>query len=605
MILCIQFILVSLSFPLAELWTEKPLFYSDAPLHWYRMKLSINNHDIGYDPFFSAGTVGGLSTAPATKFPAILAILLNPWFSEIVIWKGYSFICAVLGPLCVSLALRCLGLGARSLFVGSLLGIILWWASVFRWYHTAGMVSFVFVSFLALPYFVMIVRFLQGSKDSNGWSSAVSLGLAGALSMFIHPLFPIPIMFGTFFYLAMNWHYVAWQRTLIFLLCVSLLSLLPNVYWIRFIFLNPLFEDPNIVPHQQLVDISIVWRELIGLWEGNAQGSKLYGLLVFMTMWACIRNSETRNNSIIYTLALLGVFLIIFAAVGASIAAVGHTVQPNRFAPVGYLFLVIPATYGSLAILRVTFEAQGFWLRLVSRLSLLIAILVGTYAINEVRREVSYADIGHHGIRPPEVRGVGDYSRRVLDWLANSTTNSGRILFETSKGRIYDGGRMTPYYAYKADREFIGGPQPFDYFSGFWDGWLYNRPIAEISREEFMQYAKLYNIGWIIVHSCESKRYLEKISEIILVDKFKELQFYRIEQPLDYFIKGGGNVQERYHNKILLTNITSKEIIIKFHYIDGIISEPSATIVPIQFMDDPNPFIKILDPPKQLLFYMP
>jgi hypothetical protein len=63
-------------------------------------------------------------------------------------------------------------------------------------------------------------------------------------------------------------------------------------------------------------------------------------------------------------------------------------------------------------------------------------------------------------------------------------------------------------------------------------------------------------------------------------------------------------VVEQRTNNLVLDNVAGSEIVLKFHYVPGIKSDPPTTILPIQVTDDPNPFIRILNPPKQIRLFM-
>lgn len=136
---------------------------------------------IGYDPFFAAGYPGGVTINLSAHVPALLAILLTPKVSIVVIYKCYVFVCAILGPACVSLAASLLRLSFRHTALAGFLALILWWASIFHWYHTAGMVSFVMASFVALPFSAAIYQYLE--SDENGWTLIV-LGITGGIIFF-------------------------------------------------------------------------------------------------------------------------------------------------------------------------------------------------------------------------------------------------------------------------------------------------------------------------------------------------------------------------------------------------------------------------------------
>src|SRR5262245_39734633 len=130
-ILLLQALLPSITFPLSELWTQKPLFRNDAAFHWYESKLAVDfaktGDLIGFDPFFNAGYIGGIHSNSSGKFAAAMSVLLHPWLNEIVVYKLVSIAAALAGPLCVPIALAWLGLSRAHVITGSVLGFLMWW----------------------------------------------------------------------------------------------------------------------------------------------------------------------------------------------------------------------------------------------------------------------------------------------------------------------------------------------------------------------------------------------------------------------------------------------------------------------------------------------
>jgi len=53
-------------------------------------------------------------------------------------------------------------------------------------------------------------------------------------------------------------------------------------------------------------------------------------------------------------------------------------------------------------------------------------------------------------------------------------------------------------------------------------------------------------------------------------------------------------------NRLELSSLKGNEVVLKYHWIDGLTSTPAAKIVPINMADDPIPFIKIIEPPAAL-----
>lgn len=108
-----------------------------------------------------------------------------------------------------------------------------------------------------------------------------------------------------------------------------------------------------------------------------------------------------------------------------------------------------------------------------------------------------------------------------------------------------------------------------------------------------------------MVHSPESKDYFDHMPGVVPGQQFLKLKTYRIERRLDFFLRGSGMVHGPQHNRVTLSEIEGDEIIIKYHYMRGLKSDPLTNIVAMKHPDDPNPFIRILNPPSQLTLYLP
>jgi hypothetical protein len=601
-IVVLQATLISITFPATELWTQKPLFFNDAAYHWYQMKAMVNVAESGklsgYDPFFDAGYIVGVDSNGSAAFPAAMAVLFHQWFNEIIVYKLLSVLAALVAPICVPVAFKMLGFSRGPILIGSVVGFLLWWASWFRWMHTTGMVAFVLASYLALPYVGAIIRYLAGSGRT---ATLFALGCAGAIGLFYHPLFPVPVAIAIACYLVMSWRTLELGRVAKMLVGPPILSLLPNLVWLYPMYHHGKVADLTTLPYMQVVDVRLIWQEFMGFYgRGNAQGSLLYGPLAVASLLACISVAERRDRRIAYAFTASGGILILIGAVGAVVPFI-RDLEPNRFRPTGYLFLTIPAALGLLHIVRLASGTHGRGaVRICAKVFVIAYALIVLRMLNEVRREVSYADIGHYGAQPPEVKGLGPYSQWALDWLNRNTTREGRILFEDSLGRIFDGAHLLGYYAYESDREFIGGPFPFQGFAGFWDEWLFNKQIGHIDIGEMQKYFDIYNVGWIVVHTDASKRYFDSMPGIVPLTMFREVKTYRIDRPLNFFISGSGRIVRRGHNVLDLADMDGSEVILAYHFYPGLKADPPATISPVHFLDDPNSFVRIVNPPSHL-----
>lgn len=161
-----QFLLLANVFPLSELMSDKMLLTIDHAYHLYQVHLALDlaasGQLIGYDPFFGAGYVGGVTFNASAKLPALIALILEPTLTPIQSYKIFVFFAALVAPACAPLAARMFGFAPRPTWITVIIGLSLWWVSGFHWYHTAGMVSYVLGAFLlfriALLYGALFIR---------------------------------------------------------------------------------------------------------------------------------------------------------------------------------------------------------------------------------------------------------------------------------------------------------------------------------------------------------------------------------------------------------------------------------------------------------------
>src|SRR4029077_14270468 len=147
--------------------------------------------------------------------------------------------------------------------------------------------------------------------------------------------------------------------------------------------------------------------------------------------------------------------------------------------------------------------------RMGAAVTVIVCAAAAIYGFREIAREVSYGDHPRYGEPPPEVKGVGPITEGLAKWISANTDASGRILLETSPGRVLDNAHSMGYLAAATGREFLGGPYPYVQFASFWDHTAFRRPIESFTPERFAEYLRTYNVGWIIVYSDRSEQYLD------------------------------------------------------------------------------------------------
>lgn len=587
----VQVTLVSHTFPATEVLSTKPLLTIDAAYHWYQIAvaedLAVEGRLTGYDPTFGGGSIGGIVMNASAKVPALVAVLLRPYLDEAQAYKVYVFLAALLGPLCVPLACRISGVRMRGAVVAALFGLLLWWASAFRWYHTAGMVSFVLACYVSLPFAAL---FSHATHAPRKWPVVTVAGLIGAFGLLLHPLFPILALFAISaggFQLGLS---AEWPRLLKFGAAVSALSLLPNWPWISAL-LRVGAGEIGSQPFQQRVDLVMWFRELLAEWDDGAMGSKLYAGLFAATLVGALGQSASQIRTLSRAALATSLVASLFAWGGAAIPGVG-VLQPNRFAVYAYLLLAIPAGRAIAGVME-CWRTSGRPQQLVAVPLLAIAVTSLGYATWELSREISYRPTGHFGSLPPEVRGVGPRSAWLIEELRKRTTAEGRVLFETSVGRVFDNAHSAGYIARSASREFIGGPYPFMFEAGFWDGFAFGRSLNSMPEDEIRRDLDAFNIGWVVVQSSTARKFFSTKAWAVPISKFDGIEIYKVNRSLSFFWLGAGRVSLRETNKLVLTDLSGSSVVLKYVYVPGLTAKPSGTVRPFYVQGVRQPFIAV------------
>jgi hypothetical protein len=70
----------------------------------------------------------------------------------------------------------------------------------------------------------------------------------------------------------------------------------------------------------------------------------------------------------------------------------------------------------------------------------------------------------------------------------------------------------------------------------------------------------------------------------------------KVKQPLSWFVRGDGKVKATF-NRLELSDLKGDEVVLKYHWIEGLTAFPATKIEPVMIADDPIPFIKLIRPP--------
>ncbi|MBW1854571.1 MAG: hypothetical protein JRJ00_07815, partial [Deltaproteobacteria bacterium] len=173
----------------------------------------------------------------------------------------------------------------------------------------------------------------------------------------------------------------------------------------------------------------------------------------------------------------------------------------------------------------------------------------------------------------------------------------------------YYGAHFPALFPEYTKREYLCGPRPMypikHSYASFTAGVLFEKKIEDYSLDELKKSFDLYNVKWIVCWLDTSKNvfnqypsYLVKMAEI---DTFT---IYQVKRKPSFFLKGEGVVKSDY-NRLELSQIVTAddEIIISYHWITGLKSNPERKLERVFAGDDPIGFIRIANPPKSLVIH--
>ena len=601
--------LVSLFFPLAGLVNNQPITAQDWGLHFHHLKSmeAFWNQDRafwGYNPFFMAGypsnTIQDLSIK-IFEFSALLlsSLVLTPlqWF------KLLAFLSAAAVPWLMYFA-------ARNFFaqlepniiapVAALLGAAYWWNSLPREMFFYGMVGFPAASYLTV---LGVSIFYRMAALPGAWSPAHLAWVLFALAIPALHVQSALIFLPPALALLIYRPKLCSGKLLLWCAGAAVLSLLANWVWLApavshlgddvsasIVEQLPLFvsSDPLTLLRDYLEGKNY-WSFRPLFWEKGLRLALL--ALGSLGVWRLIRGPRTDVG-----VMLLGALtaLFIFSYLG-SLVPLLRSWQPLRFKVPFDLFLVPPAAYIISRWLTERWPAAPSYI-------VPIASIVGGVAFlaNVITTELDGRMLLRTQMRP-EIRAVAQ-------WIQNETPADARVLFEESgdeTGFVYDGMYLSSFIPRLTGRELIGGPinlyNDRHHFAEFHSAKLFKKEIHRLSDEEIRNYFRLYNIGAVVAFHPASVQRLQALAGLITVDRrIGPVHLMKVNQPLTWFLQGAGKARAKL-NRIEVTDAAGGEIILKYHWAEGLAAAPAARVVPITLLDDPIPFIKIMNPPREFI----
>jgi hypothetical protein len=594
---------------LAGLYNRDPIIDQDWGLHFHHLKSleAFWQHDRsswGYNPLFMAGYPSNTIQDLSIKLFEFLALALSLIALTPIQWfKISAFIAMAAVPWLMYFSARNLFGGEQirntAAVLATLLATIYWWNSLPREMFFYGMIGYstaAYASILGVSLFYRLFR------QQTSWS-AVHLGWF----LFAITILPLHVQSLIIFLPSIVGLLIARPKLIhryvvLWTFAAAAISLALNLFWIMPAFTHrgddvsatiieqlALFvsTDPLTLVKDYLAPMNF-WSFRQSFWE---KGVRLMLLILGALGTIKLLRQGDKNLGILLVAALISLFLITYF--GFLIPPL-QAWQPLRFKVPFDLFLAVAAAY-----------AVADWLMANSRASRLYAYTVPcllfaasvTFLINIVHTE-SQGKLRLRTLIRPEIT-------EIARWVQQNTPDEARVLFEESgdeTGFVYDGMYLSSFIAHWSGRELIGGPinlyNDRHHFAEFHSGRLFGRDIQVFTDDEIKRYFRLYNIGAVVAFHPASLQRLRSIPGLITLDRrLGPVHLMRVNQPADWFIQGQGQVMAKL-NRLEVSTGGATEVVLKYHWLHGLVSNPAATIVPVKIYEDPIPFIKVVDPPR-------
>jgi hypothetical protein len=594
--------------PMNGLFDQNPLIDQDWGLHFFHLNSleafwQQDRSFSGYNPFFMAGYRSNTIQDLSIKFFEYASIgLASLALSSIQWFKLTAFLSTSGVPWLMFFSARNLFSSADQKNViavsAALLGTAYWWNSLPREMFFYGMIGFPVAAYLSILGVSLFYRMATDGRAVTpahfgwlGFALAILSLHVQSVVMFAPPLIALLIIQPK----------LIRRNLLLWTLGTLALALFVNFFWLwpalmhRGDDLSKMIVDQlPIFASTEPLTFLIDYLGTKGYWTFRPgfieKGFRLGLLFLAVLGLRSLFRHEKRAMGMMLACALIVLFLVTyFGALSPSIKAW----QPLRFKVPLDLFLTLIAAY---AIGQWTEERTPTTLRYVPWLA---TVAICAFFVNLLQTEGT-AKLRLRSQLRPELQSI-------VEWIQRDTPSEARVLFEESgdeTGFVYDGIYLSSFIPGLTGRSLIGGPinlyNDRHHFAEFHSGKLLKRDIGVFSDQELRNYFKLYNIGAVVAFYPPSVERLESVPGLVTLDRrIGPVHLLKVNQNLSWFVQGEGKVKADL-NRLKITEIKGQEVILKYHWIDGLRSEPTVKIAAVKLADDPIPFIKIVAPPTAL-----
>jgi hypothetical protein len=598
--------LIFLFAPPTGLFNSQPVIEQDWGHHFHHLKSveAFWHQDRtfwGYNPLFMAGYPSNTIQDLSIKFFELSALFLSTLALSPIQWFKISvFLAVACVPWFMYFAARNLFFDRENIkggaaLVAALLGTAYWWNSLPREMFFYGMVGYGPATYASVLGVTLLYRI---AKNSSLWRAS-HLGWL-MLVLVIPPLHLQSVVIFLPPTIALLFQRDIFRRNLLIWTVVgATLSILANLPW-----LAPAFDHRADGVYSELVDqlplfISVDPFTFVKDYVGPAgywtfrpsfaeKGFRL--MLLLLGSWGTWKLVRSENRTVGVMLASTWFFLFLLVYFGSLIPLL-KSWQPLRFKVPLDLFLALAASY---------IVADGLSRRSLKPRSYVLPSMLAcgflAFLFNLFATETRAKMLLRTGLRPELTA--------IVEWIEKETPAEARVLFEESgdeTGFVYDGTYLSSFIPQRADRQLIGGPINVLYdrhhFAEFHSGKLLKKDIQNLTDDAIRNYFRLYNIGAVVAFHPASIQRLQSVPGLLTLERrVGPVHLMKVNQPLSWFLQGEGKVKASL-NRLEVSEVKGNEMILKYHWAEGLIGTPAVKIVPVKIYDDPIPFIKILDPP--------
>jgi hypothetical protein len=565
-------------FPLRHAHAADPLATGDLSITLGKAwdAAALDGH-IGYSPNYMAGYMVGSWNRVGHRGYELGATYL-PFGSGAANYYWTVVGMAMLTPLLLAIAAWIVG--SRGVMVCAVLGvasIVVQLCDPISYFWTFGNTGFVFASAAAV--LAMALALPRDGKIRN--RRALAAGIIAGVTVVLHTVAVVPVaMGGLAAILASRREGLSWRHILRAALLATgiAVAIAAPTYW-------HLFSQWDQRARMTLQPLPSGVKYLImDIFSDRAYGHAtdrrpMFHALLVLAAWAGIRDWRARSGPAA-GLTLAGVIVLGFGYAAGHIPLLKE-LQPYRFVVSGELFLVVPATLG-IAHMITAIRAANPLARpaIIALLVMIIPAHMG-YLWDLTSRH--------------RAGGLDAASLACANWFRNNP-HDGRVLCEP--------GGLGALFPHLTGRPVIGGGvssqavviQNWAHVDG---GRAFGKPLSDVSAEEFVRLLRAFDIRDIVTESPAFDDHVRKLP-VKLTERaaFGNLKIYQLEPGQSDVIWDGvaaGQVTAQ-HNVIRIDRPPVGRIVIPYHFVDGLRSDPGVVIEAHWIPGAAAPFMAITIP---------